>query len=176
MLADAGIGASVASAVYRSTKAFEDRGSATLVVTCSSNAFAPYVREFLERHLGLAEGSYDCLSLPGGPQFLLLTEYLPKFAWAGQRWVKFLVERNRLRRAVLVAHQDCAWHDDDRMVPALLGRLVHGGSEGASARDRQLIALRHMTDALRELLPSLAVEAYLAQKEVDGTVSFAPVA
>ena len=74
------------SAAYRSQGPFTERPSATLVITCTSNAYSPYVREFLERHLGLADGTYDYLAVPGGPQFLLLGEYLPKFAWAGQRW------------------------------------------------------------------------------------------
>jgi len=117
------------SAAYRSQGPFTERQSATLVITCTSNASSPYVREFLERHLGLADGTSDSLAVPGGPQFLLLVEYLPKFAWAGQRWVKFLVERHRLKRAVLISHQDCAWHDDDRMIPALLHRLTGGAAQ-----------------------------------------------
>ncbi|HEV8307730.1 MAG TPA: hypothetical protein VGW35_08675 [Methylomirabilota bacterium] len=162
----------MATPVYRSQTPFTDKGSATLVVTCGSNAFAPYVREFLERHLALPEGTYDSLAVPGGPQFLLLTEYLPKFAWAGHRWVKFLVEHHRLRRAVLVGHEDCAWHDDERMIPALLHRLAAGPAGPDSGKDRQLEGLRQMARALHELLPSLAVEAYFAGKEPDGRVGF----
>ena len=78
----------MADLVYKSAAPLVDRESATLVITCSSNTYAPYVREFLEKSLKLSEGTYDHLALPGGPQFLLLTEYLPKFAWAGQRWVR----------------------------------------------------------------------------------------
>lgn len=161
--------------VYRSSTPFADKGSATLVVTCSSNAFFPYVREFLERHLGLPEGSYDYLSVPGGPQFLLLTEYLPKFAWAGGRWLKFLVERHRLKRAVLITHEDCAWHDDERMIPALVHRLV--GPGGAVApREAQVGELSRMARAVHERVPPITVEAYFARKETDGNVGFVRVA
>jgi hypothetical protein len=157
--------------VYHASTAFAERESATLVVTCTSNAYSPYIREFLLKHLGLAEGTYDYLSVPGGPQFLLLTGYLPKFAWAGQRWVKFLVERNRLTRAVLVTHEGCAWHDDDRMLPALVHRLAGVGGADAPATD-----LRRMVEALREHLPGLAVEGYFARKEPDDRVGFVRVA
>jgi len=159
------------SAVYRSQGPFAERQSATLVITCTSNAYAPYVREFLERHLGLADGTYDYLAVPGGPQFLLLGEYLPKFAWAGQRWVKFLVERHRLKRAVLISHEDCAWHDDDRMLPALVHRLTAGPGEADQPAD-----LRRMAAALHGHLPGIGVEAYFARKEPDGRVGFARVA
>jgi hypothetical protein len=162
-------------AVYRSAAPLADKGSATLVVTCTSNAYVPVVREFLERHRGLPEGTYDWLAVPGGPHFLLLTEYLPKFAWAGHRWVKFLVERHRLKRAILVTHEDCAWRDDDRMLPALLHRLGVGAAASATPRDRDLEALRTMARSVRELLPSIAVEAYFAGTTAAGPVEFVPV-
>jgi hypothetical protein len=158
----------VDTAVYHARFPFGEQPSATLVVACSSNAYSPYVREFLSQHLGLAEGTYDYVSVPGGPQFLLLTEYLPKFAWAGQRWLKFLVERHRLKRAVLVTHEGCTWHDDDRMLPALVHRLT-GRAPGA---DPPIADLRRMMEALREHLPGLAVEGYYAHKEPDNRVGF----
>jgi hypothetical protein len=161
--------------VYRSQAPFAEKESATLVITCTSNAFSPYIREFLGRHLGLDDGSYDCLAVPGGPQFLLLSEYLPKFAWAGQRWMKFLVERHRLKRAVLISHEDCAWHDDDRMVPALLHRLA-GAPGSSSPREAQAGELRRMAVALHEHLPPIGVEAYFAEKEADGRVGFVRIA
>ncbi len=162
--------------VYTSQTPLVDKGSATLVITCSSNAFAPYIREFLERWLALPEGSYDHLAVPGGPQFLVLTEYLPKFAWAGHRWVKFLVEKHRLKRVVLVTHEDCAWHDDERMIPALLHRLAGEAHDTPSGRGRQLAELGRMREALHELLPPIGVEAYFAEKGVDGKVAFVRLA
>jgi hypothetical protein len=158
------------SAVYRSQGPFAEGQSATLVITCTSHAYSPYVREFLERHLGLADGTYDSLAVPGGPQFLLLGEYLPKFAWAGQRWVKFLVERHRLERAVLISHQDCAWHDDDRMIPALVHRLAGGADQADQPAD-----LRRMAEALHRYVSGIALEAYFAGKEPDGRVGFVRV-
>jgi hypothetical protein len=169
----------MAGAAYTSRAPVTDRGSATLVVTCSSNAFAPVIREFLEAHLELPEGTYDHLAVPGGPQFLLLTEYLPKFAWAGHRWVKWLVEKHRLKRVVLVTHEDCAWHDDERMLPAMLHRFTGepaGGSGGAGGREREVADVRRMAVALHDLLPSVGLEAYFAAREADGRIGFSRVA
>jgi len=166
----------MASVVYTSQAPLVDRGSATLVITCSSNAFAPVTREFLERHLELPEGTYDHLALPGGPQFLLLTEYLPKFAWAGHRWVKFLVEKHRLKRVVLVTHEDCAWHDDERMIPALLHRLHGEPAGGSDGRERQVAELRRMAGALHDLLPAIGLDAYFAGTNATGAVEFLRVA
>ena len=70
--------------VYRSSAAFAETPARTLVICCSASAWMPYTREFLAGGLSLTEGSYDLLAVPGGGQLLLLGEYLPKFAWAGQ--------------------------------------------------------------------------------------------
>lgn len=121
-------------------------------------------------HLQLPEGTFDYLSVPGGPQFLMLTEYLPKFAWAGQRWVKFLVERHRLRRVILLTHEDCTWNKDERLIPAFLHKLGRGASR--SAQEEDIEDLRRMARSLHELVPSIAVEAYYARRETDGRVGF----
>jgi serine/threonine protein kinase len=39
---------------------------------------------------------------------MVLLDYLPKFAWAGWRWTKFLVDADRPPRIVLIGHEDCA--------------------------------------------------------------------
>ena len=145
--------------------------ASTLVVACSAHGLAPALREFLDEGLKLAPGTYDLLAVPGGPHFLMLTSYLPKFAWAGHRWVKFLVEKHTLRRAILVAHEDCAWHNDERMLPALLHRI-----HGQSGREAQVHELEQMVAAAREALPGIAVEAYFARKEPSGALAFVHVA
>jgi hypothetical protein len=166
--------------VYKTQTPFVEKGSATLVITCSSNTFYPYIREFLEKYLQLPEGSYDYLSVPGGPQFLMLTEYLPKFAWAGQRWVKFLIEKHRLKKVILITHEDCAWYNDERMIPAFWHKLGLGSTSvsahSSSAKERQMEHLKQMAQSIHELAAPIAVDAYYAQKETDGTVGFVKVA
>lgn len=157
----------MSQAVYKSQTPFTQRESAVLVIACSAYDFLPYTREFLEQHLGLAEGTYDLLAVPGGPQFLLLTEYLPKFAWVGHKWVKFLTERHRLRRVIAIAHEDCAWYSDDRFIPAFLQKFGVGAK---SLKERQRADLREIVKTLRSL--GLVAEAYYAEKGADGLVHF----
>ena len=46
--------------------------------------------------------------MPGGPQFMALSEYLPKFAWVGQKWINFAIEKLKVRRIILISHEDCS--------------------------------------------------------------------
>ncbi len=154
--------------VYKSQTPFAEQHVAVLVIACSSNAFLPYTQEFLEKGLGLTAGAYDLLAVPGGPQFLLLTEYLPKFAWVGHKWVRFLVERHRLKRVIVISHEDCAWYSEERLVPAFLQKF----GVGKSLKERQREDLREISGALRNLSLPIAVEAYYAEKGADGFVHF----
>jgi hypothetical protein len=153
--------------VYRSRVAFKDDSAQTLVICCSSNAYLPYTEEFIASHLHLSPGSFDLLAVPGGAQLLLATEYLPKFAWVGQRWLKFFAERQQIRRIVVIAHDDCAWYATEHAVPAFLHSVV-----GVPHGDRQRTDLGRVAAALRELHPAATVEAYFAAKGSDGAVEF----
>ncbi len=155
--------------VYLSQSPFEDKNSIVLVVTCSSHDTLPYVREFLDRHLNLPEGSYNLLAVPGGAQFLVLSEYLPKFSWAGRKWLAFAVEKLKVSRIILVAHESCSWYADERFVPALLHQLVHGDG---TAKDHQRNDLKEAVALLRALLPTASAEAYFAEMSAGGHLAF----
>lgn len=159
-------------APYRSRRPYADTGSSVLVISCSSNAFYPFLREFLENALGLAEGSFDVLLVPGGAQFLLLSDYLPKFAWVGRKWISFLVERHGLSRVVVVAHDDCAWYSEERLLPAFLMRFGH---DTLTATERQKRDLGEIAASLRVLVPATSVEAWFAEKGADGILNFARI-
>ncbi len=155
--------------VYRSRTPWQDKGSTVLVLACGANDFFPYLREFMECGLKLEDGTYDVLLVPGGPQFLQLTEYLPKFAWVGGRWIRFLVERHGLRRIVVVAHNDCAWYREERLIP---GSLLKHGDVLATAAERQKRDLVESVSTLTGSLPHVAVEGWLVAKDRDGTLAF----
>ncbi len=133
-------------------------GASTLVVHCSTYRFRRAFDEFIEKTLALE--NYDRIAVPGGPQFLAALEYLPKFAWVGNRWTKFLVQTHELRRVVLITHENCNWYI-----------RLHG--TGAETEARQREDLRRARDKLLELLPGLTVEAYLATRR-NGRVEFQP--
>lgn len=104
---------------------------------------------------------FDVVAVPGGPQFLRALEYMPKFTWAGRRWLRFLMESHRIRKVILIAHEDCAWY-----------RHLHG--EHQAHVDRQKEDLHHATADLTEWFPGLHVESYFATG-IGGEVSFTKV-
>jgi hypothetical protein len=120
-----------------------------IVIHCSDPRFRRHFQEFLESHLKVS--SYGLVAVPGGPQFLTLTEYLPKFSWVGWRWVKFLFDVARPRRVILIAHHDCLWYRDGRFWQ---GRL--------SLYERQIRDLRAVRQALLERFSGVTVELYFA--------------
>jgi hypothetical protein len=106
----------MAASTYRtrSTRNTSELGSDVLVIHCSDPRFQPHFQDFLQHGLGLDR--YALVAVPGGPQFLTLTEYLPKFSWAGWRWLKFLTDLVRPSRVILVGHDDCRWYQDQRFL------------------------------------------------------------
>ena len=132
-----------------------------LVIHCSDPRYQPHFHEFLRRGLGLER--YGLLVVPGGAHFLTLTDYLPKFSWAGWRWVKFIGDIAPPSRVVLIAHDDCLWY-----------RHVRARQDDAAVREKQVADLRRVGEALRERLGDLRVELYYARL-VDGAAIFEAV-
>jgi hypothetical protein len=167
----------VAETAYRVKTLSATNDISTLIISCSSAKVVPHLRDFVEEHLKIPRGGYDYLCVPGGPHFLLLTEYLPKFSWAGQRWVKFLFEQHRLKRIVLVGHENCSWYADERMAPGFLHRLGFGSHNpnSNSNDERQLEDLRGMIGSVQDLWPTIRVDAYFAEKDGDSGIIFRPV-
>lgn len=123
----------------------------TLVIHCGDYRFQSAFQEFLNGSLNL-DGNYDLMVIPGGPLSLTLFEYLPKFQWASWRWLRFFVEQHKVRRLILIQHQDCAFY---RTMPLHL----HASPE---PRQRQELDLRRVREAMKKDLPQLAVELYYA--------------
>lgn len=125
-----------------------------IVVHCSDPRYQPHFQDFLKRGLGL--DSYALLAVPGGPQFLTLAEYLPKFSWVGWRWMKFLVDLSKPRRVVLIGHDDCRWYLDARFMHA------HEGNS-----DRQMADLRTLRTQFAERFPAVTIDTYFARLDGD---------
>jgi hypothetical protein len=142
--------------VHRSTA---DAGSThpVVVVHCSDPRYQPHFQHFL-RH-GLKLDRYALIAVPGGPQCFTLDTYLPKFSWAGMRWMKFMVELTRPARVVLIAHDDCRWYIDN------------GFADVPTARAKQLADLRQARAVLAERFGSVPVDFYYATLR-DGGADF----
>lgn len=121
----------------------------TFVVHCSSAVYQPHFQEFLRRDQRLDH--YALLALPGGVQGLTLEEYLPKFSWAGWRYIKFLMDLDAPSRIILIGHQDCRWYQR--------GPLTHMVE---SERQRQESDLRKVAASWRSRFPASAVETHYA--------------
>jgi len=139
------------SVVYR-TEFVPREQPDTLVIHCSDPKYQAHFQEFLHKHLGL--DSYELIAVPGGPQFLTLVDYLPKFSWAGWRWVKFLVDVAKPARAVLIAHENCRWYRDMRF-----------GLGPEEQRTRPWRDLGKVRQGFQERFPGIAVECYHARLE-----------
>lgn len=133
--------------------------ASTLVVHCSDHRFLPACEELVEKRLGISD--YDLIAVPGGPQFLAALDYLPKFAWAGNRWLKFLIEGHGLKRVVLIGHEDCGWY-----------RHLHGTH--AEPEAKQVADLRHAREQVERTLGGIAVESWFV-KLSGSQPSFEPI-
>jgi hypothetical protein len=122
-----------------------------LAIHCGDHRFQAAFQEFLNASLGL-DGNYDLMVIPGGQLSLTLVEYLPKFHWASWRWLRFFVEQHKIRRLILIQHQDCGFY---KAMPLHL----HASKE---PRLRQEEDLRRVKEAMKKELPQVGVEIYYA--------------
>ena len=121
----------------------------TFVVHCSSAVYQPHFQEFLRRDMRLEH--YALLALPGGAQSLVMESYLPKFAWAGWRWIKFLMDLDSPSRIILIGHADCRWYQR--------GPIAHLVE---SERKRQESDLRRVAAGWKDRFPDCRVESFFA--------------
>ena len=147
--------------VFRS-EALAGAGEAgtALVVQCSDPRYQPHFHDFLRRGLKLER--YALLAVPGGAQFLTLVDFLPKFSWAGWRWVKFIGDIAPPSRVILIAHDDCLWYQHVRR------------GKPAEIHAKQIEDLRRVEAAVRERFRNVTVELFFARLE-DGAAAFETV-
>lgn len=124
-----------------------------LVVHCSDPRYRPHFQEFVREGLGI--GRYGLIAIPGGVQALTLSEYLPKFAWSGWRWMKFMVNLAPPERIVLMSHDDCRWYLENRFTTA------------ATSREKQTGDLRRVRSQVLERFGAARVELYYATLQGD---------
>ena len=142
----------------QSTPPIESKGDAgVLVIHCSDPRYQTHFQDFLRNALRLDR--YALIAVPGGAQFLTLVDYLPKFSWAGWRWVKFLVDLLRPERVILIAHDDCRWYLNMRFVDS-----------PERLRERLAADLRRVRSSFTERFGGARVELYFARLDDSGCI------
>ena len=125
-----------------------------IVVHCSDPRYQPHFQDFL--HGGLKLDRYALIAVPGGPQCLVLAGHLPKFSWAGWRWMKFMKNIAKPARIILIAHDDCRWYIENRYVP-----------HASEAREHQIKDLRQARAELGERFGKVSIELFYATLDGD---------
>jgi hypothetical protein len=126
----------------------------TVVVMCSEAHYQKHLQEFIRR--GLRTEHCAVMAVPGGAHCLTLADSFPRFAWAGWRWLEFLLDQTRAERVALVAHEDCRWYMDRRF-----------GLTPKQVRERQMADLQRVRASVKERIPGKRVELYFARAEGD---------
>ena len=135
--------------VYRSNPvAAESGGDPVIVIHCSDPRYQPHFQDFLRS--GLKLDRYALVAVPGGPQCFTLAGFLPKFSWAGWRWMKFLVNLTKPARVILIAHDDCRWYIENRF------------ADDAHARERQIADLRRAQRDIVERFGAIQLDVFYA--------------
>jgi hypothetical protein len=143
--------------VYRTSPHGLPAEAGVIVVHCSDPRYQWHFHEFLRHGLGVRE--YGLVAVPGGPQLLARLEFLPKFSWAGWRWLKFLVDLTKPDRVIVINHEDCRWYFS--LQPTKDADLV---------RARQLADLREIQHEFTDRFAG-RIEAYFARLE-NGVATF----
>jgi hypothetical protein len=134
--------------------------SQTLVIHCSEPTLQVQFEEFLRE--GLMIQQFDRLAVPGGPQFLLLASYIPKITWAGNHWLKFMVEKHNIKEIIALSHEDCSWYKELQIGPIKIPLL----------KERQLVDLGKINQVLRQSFPAVDTRLFHAREGPDQKVEF----
>jgi hypothetical protein len=120
-----------------------------VVIQCSDPRYQPHFHDFVRN--GLHVHRYALLAIPGGAQCLTLVDYLPKFAWSGWRWLKFLEKLMSPKRVILIAHDDCRWYLDNRFAES-----------PEKARQRQVQDLQRVRGELLGRFGQVRIDSFYA--------------
>jgi hypothetical protein len=155
------VNASDDSKSYQSPLGFDEKRIHAAAIYCSDGRFGEHFDEFL--HNGLRLPRYDRLAVPGGAACLAGHFLACREEDGLSEQLRFLIRAHGLERLVLIAHQDCAFYRERLHVPP------------AQLETRQAEDIRVAIERVRSLARSLAVEAFFARKQADGTIRFEPL-
>ena len=139
-----------------------------IVVYCNDPRFQKPIREFIGHDLGLQEGDYVPLVVPGSIASLTEPLRLPKeFKFMKER-LEFMLDRfNTVKRIVLINHEDCRHY---QMLGNSLGAIFLQHVQHMT--ERQLRDLKLVSGTILALAaPGLQLEMYYARIVKNGAVT-----
>jgi hypothetical protein len=148
---------------YQTKLPWSEEKTETLIIHCSDHRFQTHIDEFIREEL--KRKSFDRLVFPGGPQFLLASTFLPKFEWAGKRWVKYLIKQHGIKEVICIAHENCGWYRN----------VTIGYLSFTVLKDRQIEDLRKARHVLREMFPEIKVGLFYAHLRENKNVECLPI-
>ena len=147
--------------VFASTQRFDEQRIRAAAIYCSDGRFGEQCDDFLHNALQLPR--YDRLALPGGAA--CLAGHFVNF-WEEAMLVeqlRFLLDVHGIERAIVIAHQDCAYYARRLRV------------DPRELEPQQRADLTAAVQRIGALAHPLRVEAYFARIKSDGRVSFEAV-
>ncbi len=145
---------------FESSVPYENARMAAAALYCSDGRFGEHVDDFLHNALQLPR--YDRLVVPGGAACLAGRPTTEREEAGVMAQLTFLVLGHKLRRVVLIAHEDCAFYRHGLGLPvSTIEPQQHDDLAKAAAR-------------VRAITPNLQVDSYFARC-VGNAVHFEPL-
>jgi hypothetical protein len=140
-----------------------------LIVHCGDPRFQKAFREFKSQQLGLQEGEYIPLIVPGSIASLCVGTFLPKNLKIMKEQIELLLKHYPSERVILINHEGC------RSYGAIITKLQH--VLNTSIGDKQVDDLRFAAGLIRQIAQHYGahtqVEIYMARvRKEDGEIVF----
>jgi carbonic anhydrase len=139
--------------IYESEIPWNPSRPDTVIISCVDGRWRPQIQEFTVNVLK-ADLHADFLAVPGGIEPLTLFDLVPKDFNFFRRRLESLIRAHGTKRIVAIAHQDCAWYKESKVLSIKL-----------NLPERQISDLRRVAVRLRETFPDVRVETYFARLE-----------
>jgi hypothetical protein len=140
-----------------------------LIIHCGDPKFQKAFREFKSRELGLEEGQYIPLIVPGSVASLCVGTFLPKNLKIMREQIELLLKHYPTGRVILINHEGC------RSYGAMAAKLQHliASSIGARQVDDLKFAAGMIREIARHYGAQVNVEMYMARvRKEDGEIVF----
>src|SRR5215510_241054 len=129
-----------AAPIYESPTPWNPERPDTVIISCVDGRWRAQIQDFTINHLK-ADLHADFLAVPGGIEPLTLFDIVPKDFNFFRRRLEALVEAHGTRRIIAIAHQDCVWYKERKILPIRI-----------DLRGRQIADLQRVAARLRETL------------------------